>query len=146
METCVLLSIKPEFVESIFLGTKQFEFRRKIFKNPDIKRVIVYATSPVKKVVGEFQIDEIIQSDISVLWNKTKKYSGIGKTFFESYFNGIQSGYAIRIMHAVRYESPLQLDVDFDIDHAPQFFVYLNDLPECISKIEDQYVPHGVPL
>ena len=29
----VLLSIKPEFAEKIFNGTKKYEFRKSIFKN-----------------------------------------------------------------------------------------------------------------
>ena len=32
----VLLSIKPEFAEKIFDGTKLYEFRRSIFKNKNI--------------------------------------------------------------------------------------------------------------
>lgn len=31
----VLLSIKPEFAERIFNGSKKYEFRKVIFKNPD---------------------------------------------------------------------------------------------------------------
>ena len=53
----VLLSIKPEFAELIFKGTKKFEFRKSIFKNSEIKTVVVYASSPMQKVIGEFEID-----------------------------------------------------------------------------------------
>lgn len=135
METSVLLSIKPEFVDSIFTGAKQFEFRRKIFKNREVKRVIIYATSPVKKVVGEFEIDEIIESEISDLWEKTRKKSGIGKAYFESYFTGIDVGYAIKIKHFIKYESPMELIDDFNINQAPQFFTYLDKLPQSIKNL-----------
>ena len=64
MGTCVLLSIKPEYVDAIFAGSKHYEFRRRIFANRDIERIIVYASSPVQRVVGEFEIDEIIESEI----------------------------------------------------------------------------------
>ena len=50
----VLLSIKPEFVSSIFKGEKRFEYRRTIFKSP-VERVVIYETSPTKKIVGEFE-------------------------------------------------------------------------------------------
>ena len=36
----VLLSIKPEFAEKIFNGTKKYEFRKSIFKNKDVDKVI----------------------------------------------------------------------------------------------------------
>ena len=48
----VVLSIKPEFANKIFEGTKKYEFRRAIFKNPNIKKVVVYSSSPVKKIIG----------------------------------------------------------------------------------------------
>ena len=53
----VLLSIKPEFVEKIFNGTKKYEFRKSIFKNKNIDTVVVYASSPWQYVIGEFKIE-----------------------------------------------------------------------------------------
>ena len=79
----VLLSIKPEYAFKIFDGTKKFEFRKVIFKNPDITTVVVYASSPVQQVIGEFEIDDIFSFDPDELWKKTKKYSGISE---EKYF------------------------------------------------------------
>ena len=42
----VLMSIKPEFVEEIIKGTKKYEYRKSLFKNPDISEIVVYATQP----------------------------------------------------------------------------------------------------
>ena len=64
----VLLSINPEYVEKIFSGEKKYEFRRNIFKRKNIKSIIIYSTSPVKKVVGEFYIEEIIEDLPEKLW------------------------------------------------------------------------------
>ena len=44
----VLLSIKPEFANKIFEGTKRFEFRKSIFKK-EVKTVVVYASSPLQQ-------------------------------------------------------------------------------------------------
>lgn len=63
----VVLSIKPEFAFKIFDGTKKFEFRKSIFKNVKIKSVIVYASSPIQQVIGEFEIDEVLNYDLSTL-------------------------------------------------------------------------------
>ena len=57
----VVLSIKPEFANKIFDGTKKYEFRKAIFKNDKIKTIIVYASSPVQQVIGEFEIEKIIK-------------------------------------------------------------------------------------
>ena len=125
MQTSVLLSIKPNFVASIFEGSKQFEFRRKIFKSRDVNRVVIYATAPVSMVVGEFEIEDIIETEISTLWKKTKKYSGIQKKFFDSYFVGLETGFAIKIGDVKVYDEPLELQSNFDVKYPPQFFVYL---------------------
>lgn|SRR5690606_2925066 len=82
----VVLSIKPEFAFKIFDGTKKFEFRKTIFKNNNVTSVIVYASSPVKKVIGEFEIEKIFNKDLETLWNLTKDHSGITEDFFMSIF------------------------------------------------------------
>ena len=46
----VLLSIKPEFVEKIFAGTKKYEFRKSLFKKNGVKDVVIYASAPIKRV------------------------------------------------------------------------------------------------
>ena len=80
----VLLSIKPEYAFKIFDGTKKFEFRKVIFKNPDITTVVVYASSPVQQVIGEFEIDDIFSFDPDELWKKTKNIQEYPKTSFIS--------------------------------------------------------------
>ena len=84
----VLLSIKPEFAEKILDGTKRFEFRKGIFKNQEISIVVIYATMPLGKVVGQFQIETILSGEPESLWKETKKYAGISKQFFDSYYSG----------------------------------------------------------
>lgn len=121
----VLLSIKPEFAEKIFEGTKKYEFRRSLFKNRDVKTVVVYASSPVKQVIGEFEIDNILMDDINQLWQKTKEYSGITKDFFFEYFNNKEKGYAIKIKHTKRYKKALSLKDDFKAS-PPQSFIYIH--------------------
>lgn len=119
----VLLSIKPEFAFKIFDGTKRFEFRKVIFKNPDVKTVVVYASSPVQQVIGEFEIDGIISDSPTDVWEKTKNFSGITKSFFNKYFENREVAHAIKIKEVKRYENPLCLDV-FNVV-PPQSYVYL---------------------
>ena len=99
----VLLSIKPEFAEKIFDGTKKYEFRKSIFKNTNVKTVIVYASSPVQKVIGEFTIDRILNDDLSTIWNETERHAGITHDFYMSYFANKEKAYAIKIRNAKRY-------------------------------------------
>jgi predicted transcriptional regulator len=120
----VLLSIKPEFAYKIFSGEKKFEFRRSIFKNEKVKTVIVYASYPTQKVIGEFEIKEILNDDLESLWQKTKEFAGIKEEYFFQYFNDKQKGFAIRIKKPVKYKTPLCIKKDFKIQ-PPQSFAYL---------------------
>lgn len=120
----VLLSIKPEYAEKILSGEKRYEFRRTVFKNTAIKKVVIYASSPVKKVIGEFDIECVISLELEDLWKKTSKYSGINKDFYDQYFDGKVFGYAIKVKKARRYKNQLNLD-KYKIKYPPQSFIYL---------------------
>jgi len=120
----VLLSIKPKFAELIFNGTKKFEFRKAIFKNTNIKTVVVYASSPLQKVIGEFEIEEIFNDELEKLWSRTKQFAGIEEEYFYQYFAEREMGYAIKIMKTKRYDNPLSLKKDFNLT-PPQSFLYL---------------------
>lgn len=120
----VLLSIKPEFAFKIFEGKKKFEFRKVIFKNPNVKTVVVYASSPVQRVIGEFEIEDILSSDPSDIWRKTKEYSGISEDFFYEYFLDREIAHAIKIKKTKKYKHPLLLQDNYNVV-PPQSYVYL---------------------
>lgn len=121
----VLLSIKPEFVDKIFSGEKLYEYRKVCFSRRDIKTIVVYATQPVGRIVGEFDIDNIIEDSPSSIWNTTKKYSGITKSFFLNYFSGREIAYAIKIRSVRRYSEWVDPNIAFDKFSPPQSFRYI---------------------
>jgi predicted transcriptional regulator len=125
MVTRVLLSIKPEFAEKIFSGEKKFEFRRAIFKDRSVKKVLVYASAPVQKVIGEFEIEEIVCQDIETLWKTTHRHAGITYEYFSGYFEGRKQGFAIKIKNLNRFSSAQCLKKDYNLV-PPQSFVYVN--------------------
>jgi len=119
----VVLSIKPEFAFKIFDGTKKFEFRKSIFKNEKIKTIIVYASSPVQQVIGEFDIEEVLNHDLSTLWDLTQEFSGISEEFYYEYFTNKEQGFAIKIKKTRKYRTPKCLRADFNLS-PPQSFAY----------------------
>lgn len=120
----ILLSINPKFVEKIFAGTKKFEYRKTIFKDTSVQSIVVYATRPIGKVIGEFRIKSIIEDNPSIIWKKTKQYSGVSREFYSSYFYGRNKGFAIEIGELTQYAQPIELN-DLNVSHAPQSFLYL---------------------
>ncbi|KON88959.1 hypothetical protein AF332_20660 [Sporosarcina globispora] len=122
----VLLSIKPEFVEKIFNGEKQFEYRRCIFKKKEVDTIVVYSTMPEGKIVGELLIEDIINEEIEELWKETKMFSGISYDFFKEYFHNKETGYAIKIKEAKKYDEPILPKELMSNFRAPQSFCYID--------------------
>ncbi|MBS0537052.1 MAG: ASCH domain-containing protein [Proteobacteria bacterium] len=122
----VLLSIRPEYAEKILTGEKRYEFRRCIPKTPGISTVVIYATLPVGKVVGEFKVERILSERPNELWAKTKEYAGITRDFFEQYFSGRDHGHAFEVRSTKRYGKPKPLTRFLENGIAPQSFCYLN--------------------
>lgn len=123
----ILLSIKPEFVKDIFEGEKLFEYRRSIFKMTDISKVVVYATMPIGKIVGEFQIEQIIEDSPQEIWRKTSEVSGLSKKRFDQYFEGKKTGFALQITEPRLYEKPIDPWIHNETFVAPQSFRYIED-------------------
>lgn len=120
----VLLSIKPEYVEKIFSGIKKYEYRRNIFKNKEIETIVIYSTFPVKRIVGEFKIKNIVKDLPEKLWELAPENTGIDKEKFMRYFYDKKEGYAIEIGKIKRYKTPKSLE-ELSIKKAPQSFLYL---------------------
>ncbi|PIT15425.1 hypothetical protein BGI32_05715 [Snodgrassella alvi] len=122
----VLMSIKPEYAEKILNGDKKFEFRKILPKNREVAKVIIYATLPVGKVIGEFEISDFISTSPSELWQLTKKSAGITKSFFDDYFNDRETAHAIRVGVVKRYKKEKLLEDFLKSNQAPQSFCYIN--------------------
>lgn len=122
----VLLSIKPEYAELILSGEKKFEFRKVLFKKQEVKTVVIYASLPVGKIIGEFEIDEIISSSPVDVWEKTEKFAGISKIFFEKYFYEKATAFAIKVKNPKRYKEPMSIsDLLPGTNTPPQSFRYI---------------------
>jgi predicted transcriptional regulator len=129
-----LLSIKPEFALKIFNGSKRYEYRRAIFKNQEVSIVIVYASDPIRQVIGEFEIEDILHEELQSLWVKTKHLAGISEKRFFGYFANKSKGYATKVKTTTLYDDLLPLN-SFKVSAPPQSFMY-------ISQWDRQYELH----
>lgn len=68
----ILLSINPNHVENIMNGSKRYEFRKKACKRK-VDKMLIYSTTPIMKVVGEAEIEDILIGDPEIIWEKTEK-------------------------------------------------------------------------
>ena len=121
----VLLSIKPNFVAEIFNGSKRYEFRKALYKRRDLKTIVVYSSSPVCRLVGEIEVEDVLCDNPEDLWNRTKSAAGISKDYFLNYFAGRNLAYAIKIKAFHPYKRPLKLREKYPGITPPQSFCYV---------------------
>lgn len=134
--TEMMLSIKPHYADLILSGKKPLELRRTLIRST-LKvqgcKTYLYASSPVKKVVGECTI---VSERFDIIRQKElERYSGDGYydkicrdacISFEDYLKKYEWCERYWIYNPVRYSSPIGL-LDFGIKNAPQSFCYLKD-------------------
>ena len=84
----------------------------------------MYASDPIKKVIGAFEIGGILHEEPQSLWDKTKTHAGISKDRFFEYFRDKPKGYAIEVKATQIYNTPLTLN-RLLIASPPQSFMYL---------------------
>lgn len=119
----VLLPIKPEYANKIVNQTKLYEYR-KIKCKKNIDRIVIYSTSPVKRIIAEVEVKSVLSDSPVKLWNETKEYSGISKTKYMKYFENKDIAFAYELGKVTVYESPMMLQ-DIGINYYPQSYVYL---------------------
>jgi len=121
----ILLSINPDHVENIMNGTKTYEFRKNACKRP-VEKILIYSTKPIMRVVGEAEIEDILIDDPETIWEKTRKRSGINKSFFDQYFANRNQAVAYELKNIVKYKEPKKLK-EYGINNAPQSFRYIEE-------------------
>lgn len=122
----ILLPIKPVYANRILAETKKYEYRKKICKK-DIKKLYIYSTAPVKKIVGEADVIEKVVMEKEKLWNVSKEESGISLKFFNDYFAGQDFACAYHLGKIKKYDVPIELG-QIGIDYTPQSYVYIGDI------------------
>ena len=120
----VILSIKPQFVEEIIAGRKKYEFRKKGFKK-QVRKVFIYASSPVCRIIGEFTLGQILEGPPDMIWSKTSSHAGITREFFDKYYEKKGNAYALEIKDLKVYDNPINPMAVFGQFTPPQSFCYV---------------------
>lgn len=124
MKKRVLLSIHPEHAEAILAGRKSYEFRKVIFRE-QVNEVVMYATSPVCRVIGTFEIEEIYSATPEEVWSKAKDVAGVTQELFSEYFSGRDIAHAIKVIKPLRFSRPKPLSQYLKSNVPPQSFCYI---------------------
>jgi len=120
----ILLSINPYYSEAILSGQKTIEFRKASFpKNVGI--VLLYSTSPMKKIVGWMRIKKIVTLRPVEAWKRYHKHGGITRIAFITYYSGAEKAVCLSIGEKHKLDPPI--DPYEKINHflAPQSYRYI---------------------
>ena len=123
-----VFSIHPRYVRLIFDGKKGCEYRRNLPVKP-ITDIVIYATFPVSKVVGEARVDGLLLLEKELLWQKTCGIGGITREEFEGYFCGKETAGALLLSHPMVFDQPLPVS-ELGLVRPPQSFCYLGEKNE----------------
>lgn len=118
-----LLPIKPIYAKAIIEGRKRVEFRKTRFRRP-VTHIAVYASTPVKRIIGIFRVGDLEQDSPEQLWLRHREHGAISSEAFETYYSGVELGVAIGIADVEALASPVSLNA-LQVK-APQSFRYLS--------------------
>jgi predicted transcriptional regulator len=124
-DTIALLSIHPRHAEAILNGSKTVEFRKKRLRE-GVRWVVLYATKPVGKLVGIFQLQDHISGSPASVWSKCGSKGGILKREYLEYFNESEVAVGFLIARTWRFSRPEPLASLGRELSPPQSFRYLN--------------------
>jgi predicted transcriptional regulator/DNA-binding XRE family transcriptional regulator len=127
----VVLSVRPHYSNKIFEGKKTVELRRRFpISAPRDTVAYIYSTSPVRAMVGSTKIENVIKLPVSQIWKRFAKMAQITKADFDSYFAGLNDGFALEISDARPFSRAInlaELRDRFGFE-PPQSFLYATTL------------------
>lgn len=149
-QNVLLLSIKPEYAKLIFDGKKTVELRRIRTRLRKGDLVLVYVSSPLKSLVGYFEVEDIeikqLPSELNDFWKQVKYKSGVSKKQFFSYYQGALLGVCIFIRNPHKFSKPVHLDIikqGIKTFRPPQSYKYLDMAEISIfqSIVKEEFLP-----
>lgn len=121
----VVMSVHPRFAEAIMDGRKKVEFRKRRLAD-DVSVVWVYATAPIQRIIGYFEVDAMHTAEPADLWRDFADVGCIDRAEFDRYYAGSNSGAGITIRKAVRLEAPVPIAELLPSGVPPQSYAYVD--------------------
>lgn len=125
-EEHILISLEARHAENILSGQKQVELRRRAMNVSPGTTVWIYVKQPIGSVIGKAKVSAVHALAPNTLWKRFGSVSGLTRSEFFSYFDGVAKGTAISLEDAERLDTSVSLDTlrEFsDTFQPPQFFL-----------------------
>jgi len=104
-----LLSVRPRFAEALLDGSKTVEIRRRRAHIAGGALCLVYASSPVRALVGAIRVRETDTDTPDALWQRWGMHTGLDRDEYDAYLLGSTQPCAIVVAAATRFIGPVVL-------------------------------------
>lgn len=129
MAKFLFISVKPEYAYKIVNHQKTIELRKSLPNVGEGDFVIIYATMPVKTVIGYAKIKRIIKTNPELMWSENSEKLGIDNEAFKKYYANSTVSVGIEISSAKKLKAGFSLqDIKKSIPSfsPPQTYKYLS--------------------
>ena len=123
----VFMHIRPIYVQRILQGLKRYEFRSRGFRGTP-RVVVIYATAPVKRVVGYFTVSGMICGRPQALWRLCEPFAGISREDFDVYYRGKTQAVALEIGAVIEFPTVVDVSKCLPGFAIPQSYRYMDTL------------------
>ena len=121
----ILISLEARHAENILQGRKLVELRRRSMNVNVGTTIWIFAKLPIGSIIGYASVMAVRVNSPLVLWRAFGESSGVSRSEFFEYFDGISKGTALELTNCKRLPTSISLaslrriSVGF---HPPQFF------------------------
>ena len=134
----LFIAVKPEYANKLISGKKDIELRK---MKPNVQPgdyVIIYASAPVKAVIGFGKVKTIIECTPKCLWERYSNRLGINEQSYFSYYDGYHKAIGIEF-DMIKSVMPIELEELRRVDpnfQPPQIYRYITneDIDNVLSK------------
>jgi predicted transcriptional regulator len=147
-QRALFISLRPRFAELLLEGSKTVELRRVQPAVARGARVLLYASSPVRALVGAAVIQDVHVATRAQIWKLHGARTGITREEYEQYFSEASIAVAITLGEVRRLRIPVtlaELRQGREWFRPPQSFRYL-DADQVASLTLPPEPPVSVPL
>lgn len=133
----MLLPIKPKYASLILAGSKKIELRRS-WPTQRVGVLVLYASSPIQKLVGLAYVENVVECDLPALW-KLAVENGAGVTYEELklYLREKRQAFGVminRVEVAANALNPWEVFENFSPPQSPSF-IQPPDFQKILQKM-----------
>ena len=105
----LILSVKPRYARTILDGSKTAELRTRPVAVPEGTQLIVYATAPVRAILGTALLKGVIKCSPEVAWKTAGRSLLMGRADFDRYTSGHNAVSVLLLDYALALDEPIPL-------------------------------------